>query len=184
MKKQSITLEMIFNRMDEMYADFSNKFEELKEKLTSPENVQNDISNTEYVTITTDDVLVGGEPTRQYHGQDLYNYYHLTAYFKEARDIIREDYGCELLEIHCLQSSTDGEYAKSGNPIADKDGTNCWCRVVYLDKNKQKAVSLWVFIYSYGSASGCASYCTYNCGNRVRDYSDFRAGLFGSVASN
>lgn len=188
MKKQSITLEMIFNRMDEMYSDFSNKFEELKEKFTqitgnnsenSIQNSTNDIPNTEYVTITNDDVFVGGNPTRRYHGQDLYNYYHLTAYFKEARDIIRDEYGYELQEIHCLQSSTNGEYAKTGNPVADKDGENAWIRVVYLDKNKQKAVSLWAFDSAYGSDSGCASYCANYCGGIVRYDASLRAGLFG-----
>lgn len=188
MKKQ-LTLKDIFKQNDELYKNLVDCITKLEAKLdnlqkgnSSIETIE--IPDTEYVTITADDVLVGGEPTHQYHGQDLYNYYHLTAYFKEARDIIRKEYGYELLEIHCLQSSTDGEYAKSGNPIADKDGTNNWCRVVYLDKNKQKAVSLWVFGNSISSTSVCASNCSHYCGYAVQRYSDFRAGLFGSVASN
>lgn len=155
-----------------------------KDTESGRENVQKDIPNTEYVTITADDVFVGGESATEYHGKKIYNLYDCPAYFKEARDIIRDEYGCELLEIHCLQSSTNGKYAKAGNPVADKDGENAWVRVVYLDKNKQKAVSLWAFYYTYGSAPACASYCSSYCGDYVLYYASLRAGLFGSVGVN
>ena len=99
MKKQSITLEMIFNEMGSMYSDLMNKMEDLKHELreftqitgnnseNSTQNSTNDIPNTEYVTITADDVLVGGEPTRQYHGQDLYNYYLATNSTSAIQDV-------------------------------------------------------------------------------------------------
>lgn len=179
MKKQ-ITLQEIFETMQNQYTGLCSSIDMLTFELKKLTQIStNDIPNTEYVTITADDVLVGGEPTCQYHGEDLYNYYHLTAYFKEARDIIRDEYGYELLEMHCLQSSTDGEYAKTGNPVADKDGTNCWVRVVYLDKNKQKQVSLWAFSRSSSSDAFCASNCAYYCGNYVQSNASLRAGLFG-----
>ena len=143
-----------------------------------------EIPDTEYITIKEDDVYVGGKPATEYNGKKIYNRYFCPAYFKEARDIIREEYGYELLEIHCLQSSTDGEYARTGNPVADKNGTKCWVRCVYKNENGTPAASLWVFYNAYSSASGCANYCAYNCGNSVRYYSDMRSGLFGSVRSD
>ena len=58
MKKQSITLEMIFNEMGSMYSDLMNKMEDLKHELreftqitgnnseNSTQNSTNDIPNT------------------------------------------------------------------------------------------------------------------------------------------
>lgn len=186
MKKQEITLDRIFKKMDALYEDMMNKFDVLMDKLNvetavEKENFTAEIPNTEYVTITADDVFVGGQPAKEYHGQEIYNRYFCPAYFKEARDIIREENGCELLEIHCLQSSTDGEYAEPGNPIADKKGKNCWVRIKFKDTDGQEKTSLWVFSYSLSSAGACAGHCADGCGYRARYVSALRGGLFGSV---
>lgn len=187
MKKQ-LTLKDIFKQNDELYKNLVDCITKLEAKLDNLQKGNSsiettEIPDTEYVTITADDVLVGGKSATEYHGQKIFNLYFCPAYFKGARDIIREEYGCELLEIHCLQSSTDGEYAKSGTPIADSQGTKCWCRIKYKDKKGVPAVSLWVFGSTYGSTSECASGCTIYCGYYVRSRSGFRAGLFGSVAN-
>lgn len=177
-----------------MYYSLYNQMSDLKEKLAEisncAKNAQPDtekhsepeIPNTAYVTLTEDGCFVGGKPTTEYNGQDIYRPHLCVAYFKEARDIIRKEYGYELLELHCLQSSTEGEYAKTGNPIPDKDGTYAWARVVYKNKEDKVVSSLWAFYYDFGSASDCASDCTYYCGYDVRYYADMRSGLFGSVA--
>lgn len=189
MKKQ-ITLQDIFNQNDELYKNLIDSITKLEEKISgiyeSAKNAQQDtetqeIPNTEYVSITEDDVFVGGKPATHYNGQEIYNRYHCPAYFKEVRDIIRKEYGYELEEIHCLQSSTGGEYAKSGNPIPDKNGTNSWIRVIYKDKEGMSAASLWVFNRTYSSGTVCASTCAIYCGFYARYYSDLRGGLFGSV---
>ena len=81
--------------------------------------------------------------------------------------------------------TTSGSYGKAvsqlkddGNDVVGGEvtGAMCWCKMTH------PAVSLWVFSRSFSSASGCASLCAYYCGYYVRNYSDFRAGLFGSVA--
>lgn len=141
------------------------------------------IPDTEYVTITADDVLVGGKSVTEYHGQKIYNLYHCPAYFKEARDLICEENGCELLEIHCLQSSTEGEWLKTGNPVADKKGVNCWVRIKFKDTDRAERVSLWAFYDTYSSASECASDCSNRCGAHVLNFSSLRSALFGSVAN-
>lgn len=143
---------------------------------TPAENVPTD---KDYITITADDVLVGGESARKYNGEEIYNYYHLPAYFKEIRDDVAEK-GIKLLEIHCLQSLTDGEYAKTGNPTPDKNGCSAWCRCVWeKDGEKHIGSSSWVFNYTYGSAAYCARYCAYVCANDVRDSASFRSAVFG-----
>lgn len=194
-KKKEITLQDILNQMSEDFKLLNERFTTLEEKLAeisncakiaqpdTEENPEPEIPNTAYVTLTEDGCFVGGEPTTQYNGEDIYRPYLCVAYFKEARDIIREEYGYELLELHCLQSSTEGEYAKTGNPVPDKDGTYAWVRAVYKDKNGDKLSSLWAFNIDRGSASDCASNCTRDCGYFVQDYVAVRAGLFGSVAN-
>lgn len=189
MKKKQLTLQDIFNQNNELYKNLVDCITRLEEKInnSNPESVKQEqpaeIPNTEYITITADDVYVGGEPATQYNGEDIYRPYLCVAYFKEARDIIREEYGYELLELHCLQSSTKGEWAKTGNPVPDKDGTYTWLRAVYTDKEGNKVASRWVFYRDFGSASSCASNCSDSCGSRARFDGALRVGLFGSVAN-
>lgn len=188
-KKKEITLQDLLENMQNMYTGVCSSIDMLTfrlnqvlEKTDTEKNSEPEIPNTAYVTLTEDGCFVGGEPTTQYNGEDIYRPYLCVAYFKEARDIIREEYGYELLELHCLQSSTDGEYAKTGNPTPDKNGTCAWVRAVYKNKEDKVLSSLWAFDHDYGSASVCASHCTYACGRDVRNYVALRAGLFGSVA--
>lgn len=136
-------------------------------------------TDKDYITITADDVLVGGEPVCEYNGEEIYNYYHLPAYFKEIRDDVAEK-GIKLLEIHCLQSSTDGEYAKTGNPTPDKNGCSAWCRCVW-EKDGEKHTGCWVFDLTFSSAADCAYYCAGNCAYGVRDNAGFRAAVFGGL---
>ena len=188
-KKKELTLQDLFNKMDENFDRIWAKFTDLQEKITKisncAKNVQPDeekiadIPNTEYVTIKEDDVYVGSEPATKYNGEDIYRPYVCVAYFKEARDVIREKYGYELLELHCLQSSTKGEWAKTGNPIPDKNGTYAWVRALYKNKEGKVVSSLWAF---HNSDSNCASYCTNYCASNVHYNADLRGGLFGSVA--
>lgn len=145
------------------------------EKVEScPENMPTD---KDYITITADDVLVGGESVREYNGEKIYNYYHLPAYFKEIRDDVAEK-GIKLLEIHCLQSLTDGEYAKTGNPTPDKNGCSAWCRCVW-EKDGEKHTGCWVFRYTFSSAAYCANDCAAHCANYVRRGASFRSAVFG-----
>lgn len=192
-KKKELTLQDLLNKMDTMEtlcSDMINNFEAINFKLDHlcgephPDNAEfADIPDTAYVTIKDDDTYVGGKPATRYNGENIYNRYHCPAYLKEARDIVRKEYGYELLEIHCLQSSTNGEYAQSDTPVPDSNGTKCWCRVVYKDKNGRTVVSRWVFNDSHSSASVCAVACANDCGLSVQYYSDFRSGVFGSVAN-
>lgn len=138
---------------------------------------ENSPTDKDYITITADDVLVGGESVREYNGEEIYNYYHLPAYFKEIRDGVAKQ-GIKLLEIHCLQSSTDGEYAETGNPTPDKNGCSAWCRCVW-EKDGEKHIGSWVFYITYSSAAYCAYYCAYSCAYYVRGYASFRSALFG-----
>lgn len=58
----------------------------------------------------------------------------------------------------------------------ETNGLHCWCKMTH------PASSLWVFADSRSSAVECAGSCANACGHLARVYSDFRAGLFGSVA--
>lgn len=178
--------ELVQHTYDTRDCDLAKKINELVDAvnkiMTWRFDCDDEIPSAEYVTIKEDDVYVGSEPATQYNGENIYRPYLCVAYFKEARDIIREEYGYELLELHCLQSSTEGEWAKAGNPTPDKNGTYSWLRAVYKDKKGKTAVSRWVFSPDHGSASFCASRCARNCGVNALNYEALRVGLFGSVA--
>lgn len=168
--------------------DAVNKLQKQVKEIDQNLNVEQpeakEIPNTEYVTITAEGVYVGGEPANKYNGQDIYRPYICVAQFKEARDIIREEYGYELLALHCLQSSTEGEYAETGNPVPDKEGTYSWVRAFYKDKKGNPVASLWAFYSDGGSAASCASDCAGYCCDFVGNSGALRVGLFGSVAPN
>lgn len=157
------------------------QIEKLQSTVSKTEKVESCLENMptdkDYITITADDVLVGGEPVREYNGEKIYNYYHLPAYFKEIRDDVAEK-RIKLLEIHCLQSLTDGEYAKTGNPTPDKNGCSAWCRCVW-EKDGEKHTGCWVFNYTYSSAANCALNCANACASYVRGSAGFRAAVFG-----
>ena len=88
-------------------------------------------------------------------------------------------YGVAKSDLHDKIVTTNGVTTGTTNSVigGETTGKYCWCRMTH------PAVSLWVFAYTVSSASECASNCTPYCGYYVRNYSDFRAGLFGSVAN-
>ena len=75
-----------------------------------------------------------------------------------------------------FSGGSQGNTTKNEITRGERNGRYCWCRLTH------PVSSLWAFNYDYGSASNCASNCTYACGNRVQDNVALRAGLFGSVA--
>ena len=187
-KKKELTLQDIFNQNNELYKNIIDCLQNIKAKIDGLQIEDNTVKSIEthdgvritdkdYITITADNVLVGGESVREYNGEKIYNYYHLPAYFKEIRDDVAEK-GIKLLEIHCLQSSTDGEYAKIGNPTPDKNGCSAWCRCVW-EKDGEKHTTAWVFYNAFSSAADCARDCAYYCAFYVRSSASFRSAVFG-----
>ena len=189
MKQKELTLQDIFTQNNELYKNIIDCFTKLETKIDGLSSVskmeiietptENMPTDKDYITITADNVLVGGESVREYNGEKIYNYYHLPAYFKEIRDDVAEK-GIKLLEIHCLQSSTDGEYTEKGNPTPDKNGCSAWCRCVW-EKDGEKHIGVWVFNYTLGSAADCAAYCADRCAVYVRYNAGFRAAVFGGL---
>jgi len=137
----------------------------------------NTITNKDYITITENGVTVGGKPTTTYRGEDIWCVRSLPKIFKDIQQTVKEEYGAAPIEMRVMSSETGGEYAKPGNP-SPKHGKNAWGQFVFANGIETR----WVFTHSHSSASACAAHCASNCGYRVRDYSDFRSGVFGSVA--
>lgn len=197
-KKKELTLQDLLENMQNMYTGLCSSIDMLTFRLNqvlegtaeisncskmeqsdTESRPENALTNKDYITITANDVLVGGESATEYNGEKIYNLYHLPAYFKELRDIVREEYNVELLEIQCMQSSTQGTYPEQGNPVPDKSGVYSWCRCVWKNKDGNTVSPLaWVFRADRGSASACAYYCATNCAYAARFYSAFRAALF------
>ena len=139
--------------------------------------MNNKITNKDYITITADGVTVGGKPTTTYRGEQIWRVGSLSADFREIQKIFQREYCAAPVEMRVMSSETNGEYAKAGNP-SPKHGSNGWVSFVFANGIETR----WVFFYSYSSASFCADDCADACGYYVRAYSDFRSGVFGSVA--
>ena len=76
----------------------------------------------------------------------------------------------------------------TGTPASITDQSamaGCWCKMTSFTEKDNGPThndnSLWVFTDRPGSASVCAYECASYCGYYVRDVSDMRSGLFGSV---
>jgi hypothetical protein len=135
------------------------------------------ITKKDYITITDTKVMVGGKETTKYRGCDIWRVKDLPILFKDIQTKVKQEYGSAPIEMHTLSSGTSGRYAKPGTPSV-KLGKNAWVQFVFANGTKTP----WVFHYSYSSASDCAGGCAYYCGRSVQSYSDFRSGVFGSVA--
>lgn len=85
------------------------------------------IPNTEYITVNTNGVFVGGKPATVYRGVNIGSLESVKQHFKN----IQKQYP-NIREIRFLTSKTSGEYYKTGNPVADK-GDNLWACVAFND---------------------------------------------------
>ena len=138
-----------------------------------------DMPSAAYLTITAEGITCDGKPTETYNGQEILCPTDVVEDFTESIPLFKEEHSIEVLELHCLQSSTYGIYAQAGAPIPDANGTCSWCRI----KTKDGRVSRWVFRGAGSSVADCGSHCAYNCGSHVRCHSAFRAGVFGSLGN-
>ena len=101
-----------------------------------------DIPNTEYITIKSDGIFVGGKRATHYRGVEI-------GYRKSIKknfQTIQNQYP-NIQEIRFLTSKTGGEYLAVGNPDTE-NGSNAWACV----KFKDGYVAPWVLVcrdYTY-----------------------------------
>ena len=86
-----------------------------------------DISNTEYITINTNGILVGGKPATMYRGTAIGFPESIQKKFQNIQNRYPN-----IQEMRFLTSKTTGEFYKTGNPVAEK-GANLWARVAFND---------------------------------------------------
>ena len=134
-------------------------------------------TNKDYIEITANSVTVGGVPATTYRGEQIWCVEALPRVFQDIQKIVQREYGAAPIEMRVMSSETNGEYIKPGNP-SPKHGSNGWVSFVFANEIETD----WVCRDSELSASACAFYCAYDCGCYVRDYSDFRSGVFGPHA--
>lgn len=130
-----------------------------------------EIPNDKYLTITANEITIGGEKIWDAEGA--------VCYFKESIPLFKQEHNIDVVELHCLQSSTVGQYATPGNPVPDTNGVYSWCRI----KTRDGRLSRWVFRYASSSVADCRSSCALYCGRDVWFNSAFRAGVFGSLGN-
>ena len=115
-----------------------------------------DIPNTEYITINTNGIFVGGQPATTYRGVAIGMPENIRKHFQT----IQKQYP-NIKEMRFLTSKTMGNCYKAGTPVA-KRGDNLWARVAFNDGY----VAPWVLVsktythdfYIYNRISGCLSH--------------------------
>lgn len=157
---------------------FAEPIPEINTDIPTDSNPDN-IPSSAYLVITADAITCDGKPTNIYNGEEIWDAKNAICYFAESIRLFKQEHDIDVVELHCLQSSTVGEYAKSDNPVPDTNGIYSWCRI----KTKDGRLSRWVFRSAYSSVADCRSYCAIFCGYFVRNGSAFRAGLFGSLGN-
>ena len=140
--------------------------------------VSEDIPNDKYLTITADDITIGGKSTTKYNGDPIWARNDCMEHVKKADKLFQKEHGASLVELHAVQANN-----VAGEPIPDTNGKYAWLRCV-LDVNGEKKVTPWVFRYAHSSVADCRSNCANDCGYSVRSNSAFRAGLFESAVLN
>ncbi|MBR4891816.1 MAG: hypothetical protein IKZ34_01370 [Alphaproteobacteria bacterium] len=85
------------------------------------------IPNTEFLTIKSDGFFVGGQLATQYRGVKIGGCETIQNSFKK----IQEKYP-NVQEVRVLTSETNGEYGKTGNPVAE-NGDNAWASIKFND---------------------------------------------------
>jgi hypothetical protein len=138
-----------------------------------------EITNTDYITINTNGIFVGGKPAETYRDDAIRAKHLARNYFADIREI-----NPDVAELHVLSSETRGKYGVMGNP-SKKHGPNAWCRV----KFENGKTTSWVFAETTRSVAHCASYCAtrcvYYCANACTYYvssdASFRSAVFGEI---
>lgn len=86
-----------------------------------------DMPKTEYITINTNGIFIGGKPATTYRGATIGYPESIHKNFQN----LQKHYP-NIQEMHFLTSKTTGEFYKTGNPVAEK-GDNLWARVAFND---------------------------------------------------
>lgn len=136
-----------------------------------------DIPNDKYLTITADDITIGGESTTEYNGNKIWNRDECMEYVKDTSELFTKEHGAALLELQVVQANNI-----VGNPIPDANGKNVWLRCVF-DVNGERRITPWIYYTTYGSVADCGSSCANFCGYNVRGSTSFRGSVFGSVGN-
>lgn len=137
----------------------------------------NMISADKYLTITAEDITIGGESTTEYNGNKILNRSGCMGYVKGSSELFVKEHGASLVQLHVVQTNN-----VAGKPIPDTNGKYAWLRCVF-DVNSKKKVTPWMFLYANSSVADCESVCAGYCGYQILFNSTLRAGLFGSLGN-
>ena len=117
-----------------------------------------DVIKEAYITVNKDGIFVGGKPTTEYNGYEIYD----VEYVKKTFVRIQQK-NPQIEEFHIgAFLSAEGEGLEPGRPDATF-GTNEWCRVKFYDGR----VSPWVFNEPRVTHESCACYCAADCIGRA-----------------
>lgn len=160
---------------DDHFADVSKK--ESERFADASKTISADIPNDKYLTITADDITIGGESTTEYNDRKIWSRDGCMEYVKDASELFTKEHGASLLELHVVQANN-----VAGNPIPDTNGKCAWLRCVF-NANGVRRITPWIYYTTYGSVAACGSLCADDCGYYVRFDTSFRGSVFGLVGN-
>lgn len=130
------------------------------------------ISNNDYVTISRDGIFVGGKPATVYHEQTI-------AKPEQIMQVWNMPGLEDIIELHVLQSDTDGQVFHPGNPEPAATGHYIWIRA-----NTKYGMSPWIFRLSDIGRNDAASLCAFQCAWTLRQYPNWVNRLVTAAQAN
>lgn len=125
------------------------------------------MTNNDYIVVKEDGWYVGGVKTTSYHDKPILpKDYMRDCPFYVLKAEIKMLYGFDLLEYHCLQSST-AEISEGEEPLPSEDGVYSYLRIVYKNQENEIKTTEWGFVKEYDDAQKCLWDLYFNCSGEL-----------------
>ncbi len=130
--------------------------------------MSDNIPNTEYITISSNGIFVGGQPATKYRGTEIWNQWHVVRDFKAFQAGIMQEYNLGISEMHVASTRLPllAEYRwASGDrmtPILNGDRIGA-CFRVKCGEYGFGSGDEWIYYDSFSSAEYCNGACAHRC---------------------
>ncbi len=132
--------------------------------------MSDNIPNTEYITITSNGIFVGGQPATKYRGTEIWDQWHVVHNFNTFRKIILEQNKLDISEMHVASTRLplfpEDRWASGDRmtPILNGDRIGA-CFRVKCGEYGFGSGDEWIYYDSFSSAEYCNGACAYRCVN-------------------
>lgn len=130
--------------------------------------MSDNIPNTEYITITSNGIFVGGRPATKYRDTEIWDQWHVVRDFKAFHDSIMQEYNLGISEMHVASTRlpwfTEDMWASGDRmtPILNDDRIGA-CFRVKCGEYGFGSDDKWIYYDSFSSAEYCNGACAHRC---------------------